>query len=177
MLYNVNELVKSYRKDSQANSKRKPTNDLIIDMLLNSGLDSVNVNPTKSLQVANRGEVVEVAIKKIIFDYLELDKESKLSACKCLDLDLRKINNTELLNDLELKNSCYEIKLCSSLANATIKRNNCKKVLIVNLVASYGLGVYLVDSEKLIVNDSKHIKAESVKNGYKLELLSELLLG
>ena len=73
MLYNVNELVKSYEKDSQANAKRKPTNDLIIDMLLNSGLDSVNVNPTKSLQVANRGEVVEVAIKKVIFDYLELD--------------------------------------------------------------------------------------------------------
>ena len=176
MLYNVNELVKSYRKDSKENAKRKPTNDLIIDMLLNSGLESVNVNPTKSLQVANRGEVVEVAIKKVIFDYLELNKESKLSACKCLDLDLRKYN-TELLNDLQLKNSYYEIKLCSSLANATIKRNSCKNVIIVNLVASYGVGVYLVNANDLVVNDSGHIKAESVKNGYKLELLSELLLG
>lgn len=177
MLYNVNELIKEYRKDSKENAKRKPTNDLIIDMLLNSCLDNLEVNPTKSLKVANRGEVTEVVVKQIINDYLESDKQVKLSACKTLDLDLRKVKNVRALNELELENKTYEIKMCSPLANATIKKNTCKNVLIINLVASYGLGVYLVDSDKLIVNGSDHIKAESVKNGKKLELLSELVLG
>lgn len=177
MLYNVNELIKEYRKDSKENAKRKPTNDLIIDMLFNSCLESLDVNPTKSLKVANRGEVAEVVIKQIISDYLETDKQAKLSACKTLDLDLRKVKNVSALNELELENKTYEIKMCSPLANATIKRNSCKNVIIINLVSKFGIGCYLVNSNDLVVNGSDHIKAESVVNGKKLELLSELVLG
>lgn len=174
MVYLVNELIESYRKDGQANPKRKPTNNAIIEMLEYCDLSSLDINPTKSLQVANRGEVVECLVKYQVYEFLGLDKSVNLSKCKALDLDLRKYDKN-ILNELGLDNSTYEIKFTSPLANASIKNNKTKKCLIVNVVEKFGKGVYLVESKNLIKNGSNHITAESVKNGYYLGLLSDLL--
>lgn len=171
----VNEIIKSYEMDALNKPKNKATNEKIIEMLLNTTLESISVNPTKSLAVCNRGEVVECMLKSQVFDYLGKDKEIKTSKCYSNDLDLRQEKDLESLEDLGLYNSTYEIKFISPLANATVKNNKTKKVLIVNVVEKFGCGVYLVDSKNLVVNNSKHIKAESVLNGVRLDLLSELL--
>lgn len=172
---NVKEIIKSYEMDALNKPKNKATNDKIIEMLLNTTLESISVNHTKSLAVCNRGEVVECVLKNQVFDYLGKNKEIATSKSYTNDLDLRQIKDIKSLNDLGLYNSTYEIKFISPLANATVKKNKTKKVLIVNAVEKFGCGVYLVDSKNLVVNDSKHIKAESVVNGVRLDLLSELL--
>lgn len=169
-------VIELLRKDSAKNPKNAPTNDLVAEMLENCNIENLGVSPTRSGALYNRGEIVEIVVKSMIFEYCGLDFENINKALqKEHDLITSKID-VELLQDLGLpKSANIEIKFTSSIANASVKNNKARYCLIVNACSKYGLGAYLVESKKLEKDNHDHIKPSSVLNGVLLELLSELL--
>lgn len=165
--------------EGSKNTKNAPTNNLVINCILNAGLDKIGVETTRSNGGFNRGSIVECCIKKVINDYLGIGtKTENEKSVSDYDLNLTK-RNKELLNELGLNNKTYEVKCISSLARASaIAPSSIAKiedVIMVDLRAK-SLGVYLVNKKDLILYD-KNNSIQDYKNSKKLELLSELLLG
>lgn len=169
----ITELLEDNKKKG---GKNAPTNNLIIEMLENANIESLGVSPTRGGNLHNRGEIVELVVKSMIFEYCGLDyQEINKALQKESDLITNKLD-IELLKELDLpKSANIEIKFTSSIANASIKNNKARYCLIVNSCKKYGIGAYLLFSRDLIKDNNDHIKPESVLNGARLELLSELL--
>lgn len=168
-------IIELLRKDNTRTPKNAPTNCALIEMLENSNLELFAVSPTRSGGLYNRGEIVELIIKALIFEFCGLNVEIKKSQMRESDLNTLKLK-VEDLEALGLPKSVnIEVKLTSSIANASVKSNKARWCLIVNLCAKYGVGAYLVESKNLIKDKHDHITPQSVVNGVYLDLITELL--
>ena len=143
-------------------------NDLLIDLL--SYLDIETMECEKQGAIYNRGVIGENIIKYHILTYLDKSFNGCKSITNTCDIDLRKCD-IDLLNELGLKKSTYEIKTLTKVANAHESKHNNKNYIILDL--KYSDSVVLVSKDNLITDKSGHITGYN--NGVVLELLSELV--
>lgn len=143
-------------------------NELLIDLLGYIDLDTMEVEKQNALY--NRGVIGENIVKYHILNALDKSFNGCKSLTNTCDIDLRKCDS-ELLSELGLKRSTYEIKTLTKVANAHASKHNNKNYIILDLKQSYS--VVLVNKEDLISDNSGHITGYN--NGIVLELLSELV--
>lgn len=144
------------------------TNHLIIDLLGYVDLDTMECE--KQGAIYNRGVIGENIVKYHILNALDKAFNGCKSITNTCDIDLRKCD-IDLLNDLGLKRSTYEIKTLTKVANAHASQHNNKNYIILDL--KYSNSVMLVDSKDLINDNSGHVTGYT--KGIKLDLLSELV--
>ena len=169
----INQIVRAYERDSVAHSKNKPTNALIISMLENSSLDSLQVEPTRGGTIYNRGSVVECLTRAALNEFIN-GKVASLYKKSTNEEDFNtNKKNAERVSELGLQvNTNYEIKVISSLARASMSAKIVNPCIMVDLRAKT-LGVYLVQPQNLVIYNGSSIK--DYTNGQPLELLAELL--
>ena len=159
-------------EESAKNPKNAPTDNTIIEMLDNTSLEFLQVEETRGGALYNRGSVVECITRHIINDYVRGQASSYYKkSVKDLDINLMKCNK-DLLNDLNLKNQDYEIKLITPLARASMSSVIKTDVIIIDLRAKTK-GAWLVSPNDLVIYKGSSIK--DFQNGVKLDLLTELL--
>lgn len=144
------------------------TNNTFIEML--EYLDIETMECEKQGSIYNRGVIGENVTKYHALNYLEKAFNGYKSMAHTCDLDLRKCD-IQLLNDLGLKRSTYEIKTLTKVANAHQSKHNNNNYIILDL--KYINKVVLVNKDDLISDNSGHIVGYN--NGIVLELLSELV--
>lgn len=162
--------------------KERATNQALINMLENSGLEKVGIEPSKTGKSFNRGSLAECIIRASILQYLGFSVEEIRKSVNGLDINLCK-RNKELLKDLGLDNLSYEIKLLTSLSRASkIEKDNQAKVIMVDL-RKKSFGIWLVNRNDLVLyqncnpKDNAYNSIKDYNKGAYLELLSELVLG
>lgn len=156
------------------NEKEKTTNNLLIDMLENTNLESVKIEVSRGGGF-NRGSLVECIVKNTILNYLGFNAE-KVSKSNNLEKDLNLAKrNKELLSDLKLENKDYEIKLITSLARASAisPLNQVENIIIIDL-RNKSKGAYLVNKKDLVLYELNQ-SIKDYKKGVYLDLLTELL--
>lgn len=155
-------------KNAYKQKYNEETNHIFIEML--EYLDIETMECEKQGSIYNRGVIGENITKYHALNYLEKAFNGYKSMAHTCDLDLRKCD-VNLLNDLGLKRSTYEIKTLTKVANAHQSKHNNHNYIILDL--KYANKVVLVDKEDLIFDNSGHVV------GYTkcvvLELLSELV--
>lgn len=177
------EMIKSelvLEKLGLSKGKKAQTDLLLVDMVLNSGLEKIGIEKTSNGGF-NRGSLGECCLRAVILQYLGLDIENISKSLSDLDINLTK-RNKDLLNELGLKNQAYEIKTLTSLARASkLERLDLKEILLVDTRAKTK-GVYLVNVKDLDLYqncepcDNAYNSIKGYKKAERLELLSELLM-
>lgn len=169
----INQIVRAYERDSIAHSKNKPTNALIISMLENASVESLQVEPTRGGTIFNRGSVVECLTRAALNEFINGKVASVYKkSTNEEDFNTNK-KNAERVSELGLQvNTNYEIKVISSLARASMSTKVVNPCIVVDLRAKT-LGVYLVQPKDLIIYNGSSIK--DYNNGVALSLLGELL--
>ena len=169
----IENIIKSYELDSIAHSKNKPTNELIISMLENASVESLQVEPTRGGGIYNRGSVVECLFRAVANEYIN-GKVASLYKKSTNEEDFNtNKKNAQYVRELGLEpNTKYEIKCISSLARASMSTKVVNPCIIVDLRAKT-LGVYLVQPKDLVIYNGSSIK--DYTNGVSLDLVSELL--
>lgn len=169
----IENIIKSYELDSLQHIKNKPTNSLIISMLQNSSLESLQVEPTRGGAIYNRGSVVECLFRAVANEYIN-GKVASLYKKSTNEEDFNtNKKNAQYVKELGLEpNTKYEIKCISSLARASMSTKVVNPCIVVDLRAKT-LGVYLVQPKDLVIYNGSSIK--DYKNGVALNLLNELL--
>lgn len=155
-------------KNSYKQKYNEEVNNQIISMLEYVDLEKMEVE--RQGGVYNRGVIGENIIKYHILNALDKDFNGYKSMAHTCDIDLRKCN-IQLLNDLGLKRSTYEIKTLTKVANAHESKHNNKNYIILDLKKNNK--VMLVNSENLIHDNSGHVIGYN--NGVVLEVLTELI--
>ena len=155
-------------KNAYKQAYNEEVNNTFISML--EYLDIEKMEVERQGAIYNRGVIGENIVKYHIFTYLEKTFNGCKSMTHTCDIDLRKCN-AQLLNDLGLKKSTYEIKTISKVSNAHSSKHNNKNYIILDLKKCNK--VVLVNSEDLIHDNSEHITG--YVKGVVLELLSELV--
>lgn len=155
-------------KNAYKKRYNQEVNDLLIDLL--GYLDIESMECERQGSIYNRGVIGENIIKYHVLNYLEKSFNGCKSLTNTCDIDLRKCD-IDLLNELGLKRSTYEIKTLTKVANAHASKHNNKNYLILDLKQNYG--VVLVNKEDLLTDNSGHITGYT--QGIALELLSELV--
>lgn len=155
-------------KNAYKQKYNEETNNLIISMLEYVDIEKMEVERQGSIY--NRGVIGENVIKYHILNALDKAFNGCKSMAHTCDVDLRKCN-INLLNDLGLKRSTYEIKTLTKVANAHASKHNNKNYIILDLKKCNK--VVLVNSEDLIHDNSGHITG--YVKGVVLEVLSELV--
>lgn len=173
-LTTIQEIVKGLKvqhlsiKNDYKKIYNKEVNDLLIEMLEYVDIDKMECERTS--KGFNRGVIGENIVKYHIFSYLEKCFNGLKSLTNTCDIDLRKCDN-DLLSELGLKRSTYEIKTLTKVANAHASAHNNKNYIILDL--KYNNSVVLVDSNQLVYDNSGHVVGY---NKYEtLDLLSELV--
>lgn len=155
-------------KNAYKQKYNEEVNNIFIDMLEYVDIEKMEVEKQGSL--FNRGVIGENIIKYHILSYLE----KAFNGCKALtytcDIDLRRCD-INLLQELGLKRSTYEIKTLTKVANAHASAHKNKNYIILDLKKSNK--VVLVNNEDLLYDNSGHIVGYS--KGQVLALLSELV--
>lgn len=170
----INEIIKALSvhhltiKNSYKQKYNEEVNNQIISMLEYVDLEKMEVERQGALY--NRGVIGENVTKYHALNYLEKAFNGYKSMAHTCDLDLRKCD-INLLNDLGLKRSTYEIKTLTKVANAHQSKHNNNNYIILDL--KYIKKVVLVNKKDLITDNSGHITGYN--NGVVLELLSELV--
>ena len=155
-------------KNAYKQRYNQEVNELLIDLLGYIDLDTMECEKQNALY--NRGVIGENIVKYHILNALDKSFNGCKSLTNTCDIDLRKCDN-ELLSELGLKRSTYEIKTLTKVANAHESKHNNKNYIILDLKQSYS--VVLVNKEDLISDNSGHITG--YVKGQVLELLSELV--
>jgi hypothetical protein len=169
----IETIIKSYKLDSLQHEKNKPTNSLIVSMLENATIDSLQVEFARGGGIYNRGSVVECLTRAVANEYINgrvasLYKKSTNEE----DFNTNK-KNAQYVRELGLEpNTNYEIKLITSLARASMSTKVVNPCIVIDLRAKT-LGVYLVQPKDLVIYNGSSIK--DYNNGVALSLLSELL--
>ena len=167
----IQKVIESFKESARV-PKNAPTDNTIVNMLENTNLQFLKVEPTRSGLIFNRGSVVECIVRNVINEYVRGQASTYYKkSVNDLDISLNKCNKN-LLNDLGLSNENYEIKLITSLARASMSSKIESSVIMIDLRAKTK-GAYLVSPNDLIIYNSSSIK--DYKNGIKLDLLTELL--
>jgi hypothetical protein len=168
----INVIIKAL-KESAKNPKNAPTDRAIMDMLLNTSLEFLQVEETRGGSMYNRGSIVECITRYALNDYLRGCASSTYKkSVKNEDFTTMR-KNRELLQDLGLEpNKEYEIKLITSLARASMSSIIKNDVIMIDL-RNKTRGAYLVKPNDLILYNGSSIK--DYNNGVKLDLLCELL--
>ena len=167
----INVIVKAF-EESAKNPKNAPTDNAIIEMLENTALEFLQVEQTRGGALYNRGSVVECITRYTINEYVRGQASAYYKkSVKDLDINLVKCSK-DLLNDLNLKNQDYEIKLITPLARASMSSIIKTDVIIIDLRAKTR-GAWLVSPNDLVIYKGSSIK--DFQNGIKLDLLTELL--
>lgn len=146
----------------------KEVNEKLIEMLEYLDLESMECEKQNALY--NRGVIGENIIKYHILNALDKTFNGCKSITNTCDIDLRKCD-INLLSELGLKKSTYEIKTLTKVANAHESKHNNKNYIILDL--KYSDSVVLVSKDNLITDKSGHITGYS--KCVKLDLLSELV--
>lgn len=146
----------------------KEVNEKLIEML--EYLDVESMECEKQNALYNRGVIGENIIKYHILSALDKTFNGCKSITNTCDIDLRKCD-IDLLSELGLKKSTYEIKTLTKVANAHESKHNNKNYIILDL--KYSDSVVLVSKDNLITDKSGHITGYN--NGVVLEVLSELV--
>ena len=155
-------------KNAYKQQYNKKVNNQLIDLLDYVDLDTMECEKQGAL--FNRGVIGENIVKYHILNALDKAFNGCKSIANTCDIDLRKCD-IDLLNDLGLKRSTYEIKTLTKVANAHASAHNNKNYIILDL--KYNNSVMLVDSKDLEYDNSGHVVGYS--KGVKLDLLSELV--
>lgn len=155
-------------KNAYKKRYNEEVNNLLIDLL--SYVDIETMECERQGILFNRGVIGENIIKYHILTYLDKTFNGCKSITNTCDIDLRKCD-INLLNDLGLKKSTYEIKTLTKVANAHESKHNNKNYIILDL--KYSNSVVLVSKDNLITDKSGHITGYN--NGVVLEVLSELV--
>lgn len=174
-IYNIQTIIEGLKaqpskiKNAYKQRYNAELNDLLINMLDYVDIENMQVEHTSN--GFNRGVIGENIIKYHIFTFLEkaLNLINKSNALTC-DIDLRKYD-IDLLNELGLKRSTYEIKTITKVSNAHASAHNNKNYIILDL--KYNFSVVLVGSDNLVYDNSGHITGYN--NYIRLDLLSELV--
>lgn len=157
-------------KDPYKKRYTEEVNSAFIEMLEYVDLQSMEVEKSRNGGL-NRGTIGENLIKYHALTYLGKNFSSlNKSLAKTCDLDLRKAEK-QILAELGLLPSIYEVKTLTKLANAHASNHETKNYIILDLKKRNK--VVLTSKDKLIMDNSGHVI------GYTecivLELLSELL--
>lgn len=155
-------------KNAYKQQYNENVNNQLIDLLDYVDLETMECE--KQGAIYNRGVIGENVIKYHILNSLDKTFDGCKSITNTCDIDLRKCDNN-LLNELGLKRSTYEIKTLTKVANAHASQHNNKNYIILDL--KYNNSVMLVDSKDLISDNSGHVTGYT--KGVKLDLLSELV--
>ena len=155
-------------KNSYKQKYNEEVNNQIISMLEYVDLEKMEVERQGALY--NRGVIGENIVKYHILNALDKTFNGCKSMAHTCDIDLRKCD-IQLLNDLGLKRSTYEIKTLTKVANAHESKHNNKNYIILDLKKNNK--VMLVNSESLIHDNSGHVTGYT--NGVVLEVLTELI--
>lgn len=173
-LTNIEEIVKGLQvqhlsiKNNYKKIYNKEVNDLLIEMLEYVDIEKMECERTS--KGFNRGVIGENIVKYHIFSYLEKCFNGLKSLTNTCDIDLRKCDKN-LLSELGLSNTTYEIKTLTKVANAHASAHNNKNYIILDLKQSYS--VMLVESKYLEYDNSGHVVGYT--KGIQLDLLSELV--
>ncbi len=155
-------------KNAYKKEYNKSVNYQLIDMLEYLDLETMEVERQGALY--NRGVIGENIIKYHILNTLDKAFNGCKSINNTCDIDLRKCD-IDLLSELGLKRSTYEIKTLTKVANAHQSQHHNKNYIILDL--KYSNSVVLVESKDLINDNSGHVTGYT--KGVKLDLLSELV--
>lgn len=155
-------------KNAYKQAYNEEVNNTFISML--EYLDIEKMEVERQGAIYNRGVIGENITKYHALNYLEKAFNGCKSLAHTCDLDLRKCD-IQLLQDLGLKRSTYEIKTLTKVANAHQSKHNNRNYIILDLKQQYK--VVLVDKDDLICDNSGHITG--YVKGVVLELLSELV--
>lgn len=173
-IYNINVIIEGLRlqplkiKNAYKQRYNAELNDLLIDLLEYVEIDQMQVEHTPN--GFNRGVIGENLIKYHIFTYLDKIFNGYKSITNTCDIDLRKYD-INLLNDLGLKRSTYEIKTITKVSNAHASAHNNKNYIVLDL--KYNFTVALVNSDNLVYDNSGHITGYN--DFVELTTLKELL--
>lgn len=147
------------------------SNNVIFKMLKKTPKNAIiECEPTRGLGVPNRGAVVEILTKTIIFNHDNKQLNGLKSQAGESDL------NTTLLSEKTRaffnlpKSKNIEIKFATSFSKGSPKQNNAPYTLLINQD-----GAYLVPSIDLDRDTTGHIKPTSAKYGIRLNNLCNAL--
>lgn len=155
-------------KNAYKKEYNKSVNYQLISLLEYLDLDTMECEKQGALY--NRGVIGENIVKYHILNSLDKAFNGCKSINNTCDIDLRKCD-IDLLSELGLKRSTYEIKTLTKVANAHQSQHNNKNYIILDL--KYSNSVVLVESKDLINDNSGHVTGYT--KGIKLDLLSELV--
>lgn len=173
-LINIEEIVKGLKvqhlsiKNDYKKRYNQEVNELLIELL--EYVDIEKMECERTVKGFNRGVIGENIIKYHVFSYLEKCFNGCKSITNTCDIDLRKCDKN-LLSELGLTNTTYEIKTLTKVANAHASAHNNKNYIILDLKQNYS--VMLVSSNDLQYDNSGHVVGYN--KGIQLDLLSELV--
>lgn len=158
MKFSKNEVVALLLKNNSEQPKAKYSNNILLTMLNNADIDSIESETTRKGFALNRGVVCECIIKAKVRRWANAYKTNRNADLKKSKGDDRQVMREYGLNP----NLNYEIKFTSSFALASDSKLKTKYVILV--LAS---GIYLVPSQEY--------KRANYPQGKRLEKLSQEL--
>ena len=164
--YTKKQLITIFMEDANK-AKFLPKNDRVkTDVAILKMLDKVNDDFVATFEegrggLPNRGSLVECIVKHLINNINNVTKSQK---------GVKDIKITHKI--CELSKLSYEIKFATTYANASVLTNKkiCKYTILIGIT-----GAYIINTNELILNASKHISTKSFANATRLDELSALL--